>query len=68
MKEHPDYIVPKDDPESLLGWISNDGGESYNLCHFWSNFEIGALKWLRSKEYIDYFNHLDKTGGFFYER
>ncbi|KAI7853428.1 nucleotide-diphospho-sugar transferase [Circinella umbellata] len=68
MKEHRDYIVPKDDPESLLGWISNDGGESYNLCHFWSNFEIGALKWLRSKEYIDYFNYLDKTGGFFYER
>jgi alpha 1,2-mannosyltransferase len=34
----------------------------------WSNFEIGSLEWLRSKEYIDYFTSLDKDGGFFYER
>ncbi|KAJ8653429.1 hypothetical protein O0I10_010865 [Lichtheimia ornata] len=67
-KEHPEYIVPKNDPESLLGWISNDGGETYNLCHFWSNFEIGSLSWLRSQKYMDYFNYLDKAGGFFYER
>lgn len=34
----------------------------------WSNFEIGSLEWLRSKEYIDYFSSLDQDGGFFYER
>jgi alpha 1,2-mannosyltransferase len=34
----------------------------------WSNFEIGSLKWLRSKAYTDYFNSLDQDGGFFYER
>ncbi|ORY99935.1 nucleotide-diphospho-sugar transferase [Syncephalastrum racemosum] len=68
MKEHPEHIVPKNDPESLMSWVSNDGGDSYNLCHFWSNFEIGSLKWLRSKAYMDYFNHLDRAGGFFYER
>lgn len=67
-KEHPEHIVSKDDPESLLGWISNDGGDTYNLCHFWSNFEIGSLSWLRSQQYTDYFNYLDKAGGFFYER
>jgi hypothetical protein len=26
------------------------------------------LNWLRSQAYIDYFNHLDHDGGFFYER
>ncbi|CDH56586.1 glycolipid 2-alpha-mannosyltransferase [Lichtheimia corymbifera JMRC:FSU:9682] len=68
MKEYPQYIVPKDDPESLLGWISPDGGDTYNLCHFWSNFEIGNLAWMRSQAYLDFFNYLDKSGGFFYER
>lgn len=34
----------------------------------WSNFEIGNLNWLRSQAYTDYFNQLDKDGGFFYER
>lgn len=26
------------------------------------------MEWLRSKQYIDYFESLDKDGGFFYER
>lgn len=34
----------------------------------WSNFEIGSLEWLRSKQYLDYFDALDHDGGFFYER
>ncbi|KAG9576569.1 putative alpha-1,2 mannosyltransferase KTR1, partial [Aureobasidium melanogenum] len=34
----------------------------------WSNFEIGNLDWLRSPAYLDYFEALDKDGGFFYER
>lgn len=45
-----------------------DKDDNYNLCHFWSNFEIGSFDFLRSKQYTDYFNHLDKTGNFFYER
>jgi len=36
--------------------------------HQWSNFEIGNLDWLRSQAYIDFFESLDKDGGFFYER
>ena len=74
-----------------MGFISEDSGHSYNLCHFvclllapapnspreknklthyikWSNFEIGDLNLWRSKAYLDYFEHLDKAGGFFYER
>ncbi|KAJ1965779.1 hypothetical protein GGI12_000524 [Dipsacomyces acuminosporus] len=49
-------------------WLSDDGGATYNGCHFWSNFEIGSLSFFRSKEYLDYFSYLDKAGGFFYER
>ncbi|KAH6686270.1 putative alpha-1, 2-mannosyltransferase [Plectosphaerella plurivora] len=40
----------------------------YSTCHFWSNFEIGDMDFWRSKPYEDYFNHLDRAGGFFYER
>jgi alpha 1,2-mannosyltransferase len=42
--------------------------QQYNRCHFWSNFEIGSLDFLRSDAYTKYFEHLDKSGGFSYER
>jgi alpha 1,2-mannosyltransferase len=64
IKEHPEHIVEK----NSMGFLSDDGGDTYNHCHFWSNFEIGNLNWLRSKPYLDYFESLDKDGGFFYER
>ncbi|KAG0675593.1 alpha-1,2-mannosyltransferase KRE2 [Pichia californica] len=54
--------------DNSLDLISDDNGETYNLCHFWSNFEIGKLEFLRSKTYRSYFDYLDKSGGFFYER
>ena len=43
-------------------------GEVYNRCHFWSNFEIARLDWFRSKEYNDFFNVMDRSGGFWMER
>jgi alpha 1,2-mannosyltransferase len=43
------------------------GDKEYNGLHFWSNFEIGDLNWYRSKEYNDYFEHLDKAGGVSYK-
>ncbi|KFH45191.1 Alpha-1,2 mannosyltransferase-like protein [Hapsidospora chrysogenum ATCC 11550] len=64
MKNHPEHIAP----DNSLEFLSDDDGETYNNCHFWSNFEIGSLDWLRSKSYIDFFESLDKDGGFFYER
>ncbi|KAJ2464842.1 alpha 1,2-mannosyltransferase 2.4.1, partial [Coemansia sp. RSA 2320] len=51
-----------------MQWLSDDGGATYNGCHFWSNFEIGSLNFFRSKEYLAYFDYLDRAGGFFYER
>ncbi|KAJ5160227.1 Glycolipid 2-alpha-mannosyltransferase 2 [Penicillium canariense] len=64
LKSHPEHIPSG----NAMEFISEDGGETYNKCHFWSNFEIGSLEWLRSKSYIDYFSSLDQDGGFFYER
>ncbi|KAI9653426.1 MAG: alpha-1,2-mannosyltransferase (Kre5) [Trizodia sp. TS-e1964] len=43
-------------------------GNTYNMCHFWSNFEIASLDWLRDKQYAALFEELDRAGGFFYER
>ncbi|KAK3901735.1 nucleotide-diphospho-sugar transferase [Staphylotrichum tortipilum] len=64
IKNHPEHVAAG----NSMGFLSDDGGDSYNRCHFWSNFEIGNLNWLRSKAYIDYFESLDRDGGFFYER
>ncbi|CAO0793800.1 unnamed protein product [Mucor circinelloides] len=64
MKENPE-MIPKN---NLMNFVSNDNGKHYNLCHFWSNFEIADLKFLRSPEYTAFFDYLDKSGGFFYER
>lgn len=64
MKLHPEHLHPN----NMLDFVSDDGGVSYNMCHFWSNFEIGSLDLWRSQAYSDYFDFLDKAGGFFYER
>lgn len=62
--KNPQYIAKN----NLLNFISDDEGEQYNLCHFWSNFEIANLNLWRSPAYRDYFKYLDDTGSFFYER
>lgn len=63
MKEN-EHLVNKDNCLKMF----DDGTETYNLCHFWSNFEIGDLNFFRSDKYLKYFDYLDKAGGFFYER
>ncbi|KAK0736443.1 glycolipid 2-alpha-mannosyltransferase-domain-containing protein [Apiosordaria backusii] len=61
----PDEILrskqPAIDPEGMEG-------ESYNMCHFWSNFEIARLDFFRSKAYEDFFQMMDRSGGFWMER
>ena len=54
--------------ENLLDFVTSPTEQSYNLCHFWSNFEIGSFQFLRSQEYQAYFEHLDRANGFFMER
>ena len=54
----------------LTWWIRNHDpyGDLWNMCHFWSNFEIADMEFFRSAEYRDFFNFLDEDGGFYYER
>ncbi|ODQ58461.1 glycosyltransferase family 15 protein [Wickerhamomyces anomalus NRRL Y-366-8] len=61
---YPHFI----NPNNLIDFLSDDHGETYNLCHFWTNFEIVNLNFLRSEAYETFFNYLDKANGFFYER
>lgn len=70
--EHPEYIHHN----NALKWLTdsknrpnhNHNANGYSTCHFWSNFEIADMNFWRSKKYKDYFDHLDRAGGFFYER
>jgi len=72
MAEHPEYLHPN----NAMDWLTdssrrpehNRKANGYSTCHFWSNFEIADMDFWRSKPYEDYFNHLDRAGGFFYER
>lgn len=76
-KDDPKYKKPL--PEEILKTEPGAGslleidpdsmeGESYNMCHFWSNFEIARLDWFRSKEYEEFFQMMDRSGGFWMER
>lgn len=53
----------------LLGVSEHDNsGNKWNMCHYWSNFEIANLDFFRSNTYQDYFRYLDAKGGFYSER
>ncbi|KAI9370584.1 nucleotide-diphospho-sugar transferase [Aspergillus egyptiacus] len=73
----PDEEQPENLPEEIL--MTEPGerneidpetmeGENYNMCHFWSNFEIARLDFFRSKEYEEFFEMMDRSGGFWMER
>lgn len=64
IKLHPEHIAEN----NAMGFMSTNGGDSYNLCHFWSNFEIADMDFWRGPAYTDFFEYLDATGGFYYER
>lgn len=66
----PDEILLTEPGDKNLDDIDPEAmeGESYNMCHFWSNFEIARLDWFRSKPYEDFFNMMDRSGGFWNER
>ncbi|KAM3520533.1 hypothetical protein NHJ13051_006793 [Beauveria bassiana] len=64
MENYPEHVAA----DNSMEFLSDDDGQTYNMCHFWSNFEIGSLEWMRSDAYVEFFNSLDQDGGFFYER
>lgn len=72
LEAHPEYIHENNAREWLEDSERRPGhnikANGYSTCHFWSNFEIADMEFWRSKAYEDYFEHLDRAGGFFYER
>lgn len=42
--------------------------QEYNLCHFWSNFEIARVDVFNNELYNSYFQYLEEQGGFWRER
>ncbi|UNI19076.1 putative mannosyltransferase ktr4 [Purpureocillium takamizusanense] len=73
LADNPHHAVHEN---SALKWLTDDirrpdhnkKAQGYSTCHFWSNFEVADMDFWRSQVYDDYFNHLDRAGGFFYER
>lgn len=69
---NPSYL----NENNMMDWITDDVvrpehnkiANGYSTCHFWSNFEIGDLDFFRGEKYDNYFQFLDRAGGFFYER
>ncbi|KNG50167.1 glycosyltransferase family 15 protein [Stemphylium lycopersici] len=47
-----------------LAWLRNrdEKGDLWNMCHFWSNFEIADLDFFRSDAYRELFAMLDRDG------
>lgn len=71
---HPDNgLIFATDMEPTFSWVDEKfvrefSLDGYNMCHFWSNFEIGDMTFFRSEAYSAFFNHLEESGGFYYER
>ncbi|GAA5860317.1 hypothetical protein JCM1840_002860 [Sporobolomyces johnsonii] len=68
-----DYIEDKGlkvDPAlwKFLARKNKLGVEDFTGFHFWTNFEIGDLRFFRSPEYQAFFTALDEAGGFYSER
>ncbi len=54
---------------NAIEFVSNNFGKSLtSSCMFYNNFEIASFSLFRNKVYSDFFDYLDKRGGFFYER
>ncbi|KAI9262613.1 nucleotide-diphospho-sugar transferase [Helicostylum pulchrum] len=66
MEYYPEHVLPED--STIYPWIYDADEDDYNLCHFWSNFQLADLSFFRSPAYQKFFEYLDKTGNFFYER
>ena len=71
-----DYLNKMPKSESFLDFVSmfnktglvNNTGDLKDFCTFYNNFEVGRFSMFRNQQYDSYFNHLDKAGGFYYER
>ncbi|KAK6204922.1 glycolipid 2-alpha-mannosyltransferase [Scheffersomyces amazonensis] len=72
MGDNYKYINPNGSFQWLLNNLQNPQNNNktggFSTCHFWTNFEIVDMDFLRSEAYTKWFKHLDSTGNFYYER
>ncbi|CUM63441.1 uncharacterized protein PRCAT00001016001 [Priceomyces carsonii] len=54
--------------DNNVAFLTEDDGKTFNMCHFWSNFEVGDMDFFRLESYTKFFNYLDQEGGFYYSR
>ena len=57
--------------DNSLRYVSDDRGITLDIstpCIFYNNFEVASFSVFRSEQYFRYFDYLDRTGGFYYER
>ncbi|CCH42035.1 putative mannosyltransferase KTR5 [Wickerhamomyces ciferrii] len=77
--QNDDSKLPNDEIKELITKASTTkklpklkgeeiNGERYNLYHFWSNFEIARVDLWDNPIYDEYFQYLERTGGFYKER
>lgn len=71
LKENPQYL----NANGAFDWLREDmqrpeiaSVAGYSTCHFWTNFEIVDMEFFRGEAYTKYFEYLDRSGGFYYER
>ncbi|CCD24207.1 putative mannosyltransferase NDAI_0C05480 [Naumovozyma dairenensis CBS 421] len=72
VKKNPNYL----NPNGAFDWLKENAqkpenfetAKGYSTCHFWTNFEITNLDFLRSEAYEKYMDHLENSNGFYYER
>lgn len=62
--ENPQLIAK----DNNMLFLTEDDGDTYNMCHFWSNFEIGDMNFFRLESYSKFFDFIDKSGGIYYSR
>ncbi|KAI0315949.1 nucleotide-diphospho-sugar transferase, partial [Amylostereum chailletii] len=56
VKKYPEHVAK----DNALDFISDDDGQHFNRCHFWSNFEIADMDFWRGEAYAAFFDHLDQ--------
>ncbi|CCH59298.1 hypothetical protein TBLA_0B04620 [Henningerozyma blattae CBS 6284] len=72
INSNPEYL----NSNGAFEWLKDNGQKpnnfnitgGYSTCHFWTNFEITNLEFLRSEPYEKFMDFLDEKGGFYYER
>ncbi|KAJ2849249.1 hypothetical protein IWW36_002760 [Coemansia brasiliensis] len=65
ISQHSDSLKHRN---STLDWLIDSKSNEFSRCHFITNFELIDLDFMRSTEYQQLFEFLDKQAGIYYEQ